>query len=180
MRAPLIQGRVTLANKAARYLWSVVWLLLFRPSPKPFHAWRCWLLKLFGAQLGHNVHPYPTAKIWAPWNLTMGDRACLADHVDCYCVAPISIGADSTISQYSFLCSATHDYTSAAMPLQYAPIVIGTNVWITADVFVGPGVTIGDGTVVTARSSVFSDLPGWVVASGNPATVRKPRELNFV
>lgn len=61
------------------------------------------------------------------------------------------------------------------MPLIAAPITLGERVWITADVFVGPGVTIGDGTVVTARSSVFGDLPPWMVASGNPATPRKRR-----
>ncbi|RCX32251.1 putative colanic acid biosynthesis acetyltransferase [Thioalbus denitrificans] len=107
----------------------------------------------------------------------MGDHACLSEGVDCYCVDKIRIGAHSTISQYSFLCSASHDYTQAAMPLVTAPITIGEWVWITADVFVGPGVTIGDGAVVTARSSVFSDLPQWMVAKGNPAAPVKRREF---
>jgi len=64
------------------------------------------------------------------------------------------------------------------MPLMTAPITIGDWVWITADVFVGPGVTIGDGAVVTARSSVFSDIPPWMVAKGNPAAPVKARKLN--
>ena len=64
------------------------------------------------------------------------------------------------------------------MPLVAAPITIGDRVWITADVFVGPGVTIGDGAVVTARSSVFSDLPPWMVARGNPAVAIKPRKFD--
>jgi len=63
------------------------------------------------------------------------------------------------------------------MPLVAAPIVIGENAWITADVFVGPGVTVGDGAVVTARSSVFSDIEPWVVARGNPAAPVRPRVL---
>jgi putative colanic acid biosynthesis acetyltransferase WcaF len=107
----------------------------------------------------------------------MGDHACLSEFVDCYCVDKIRIGAHTTISQYSFLCSASHDYTRSTMPLVVAPITIGSRVWITADVFVAPGVTIGDGAVVTARSSVFSDLPGWVVARGNPAVPVKTRKL---
>ncbi len=69
----------------------------------------------------------------------MGDRSCLADGVDCYCVAKITIGANTTVSQYSYLCTASHDYTDPAMPLLAAPIVIGENAWITADVFVGRG-----------------------------------------
>jgi putative colanic acid biosynthesis acetyltransferase WcaF len=64
------------------------------------------------------------------------------------------------------------------MPLVAAPITIGDRVWITADVFVGPGVTIGDGAVVTARSSVFGDLPPWMVARGNPAVPVKPRRFD--
>lgn len=168
---------LSLRNKIARSVWHFVWLLLYRPSPRLLHAWRCLLLRLFGAKLGKGVHPYPSARIWAPWNLEMGDHACLSEGVDCYCVAKICIGAHSTVSQYSFLCSASHDYSQAAMPLVAAPITIGEWVWITADVFVGPGVKIGDGAVVTARSSVFHDLPPWMVAKGNPAVAVKPREF---
>lgn len=105
----------------------------------------------------------------------MGDHACLSEDVDCYCVAKIRIGAHTTVSQYSHLCSASHDYSLAAFPMVSAPITIGERVWITADVFVAPGVTIGDGVVVTARSSVFCDLPPWVIATGNPAVPVKQR-----
>jgi putative colanic acid biosynthesis acetyltransferase WcaF len=164
-------------NVAARGIWNTVWLLLFRPSPKIFHGWRRFLLRSFGAKLGKGVHPYPSARIWAPWNLIMGDHSCLADYVDCYCVDQIRIGAHTTVSQFSFLCTASHDYTSVRMPLLIAPIVLGDRVWITTDVFVGPGVSIGDGTVVTARSSVFASLPPWVVARGNPAKPYKERIL---
>jgi putative colanic acid biosynthesis acetyltransferase WcaF len=90
-------------------------------------------------------------------------------------VAEVSIGANTTVSQYSFLCTASHDYNDLSMPLVVAPIHIGDDAWVTADVFIGPGVTIGDGAVVTARSSVFSDIEPWVVARGNPAVATKPR-----
>ena len=169
--------RLSVGNKVARTLWQFVWLALYRPTPRNFHSWRCFLLRIFGAQLGRAVHPYPSARIWAPWNLEMGDHACLSERVDCYCVDKIRIGAHSTVSQYSFLCTASHDYKKHGMPLVSAPIMIGARVWITADVFVGPGVTIGDGAVVTARSSVFSDIPPWMVARGNPAVPVRPREF---
>jgi putative colanic acid biosynthesis acetyltransferase WcaF len=169
--------RLSIGNRVVRSLWHVVWLLLFRPTPRLFHPWRCLLLRLFGAKLGKAVHPYPSARIWAPWNLEMGDYACLSEDVDCYCVDKIRIGPNSTVSQYSFLCSASHDYTVEAMPLVIAPITIGERVWIAADVFVAPGVTIGDGAMVAARSSVFSDVPQWVIAKGNPAVAVKPRSF---
>ena len=105
----------------------------------------------------------------------MGDHSCLSEQVDCYCVDKIRIGAHATVSQYSFLCTASHDYTNPSMPLISAPISIGENAWVTADVFVAPGVNIGEGAVITARSSVFSDIEPWTVATGNPAKTVKKR-----
>lgn len=82
----------------------------------------------------------------------------------------------TAVSQYSFLCTASHEYRVLKFPLVTTPITIGDRVWITADVFVAPGVTIGDGAVITARSSVFNDIAPWMVAAGNPAVPVKPRE----
>jgi putative colanic acid biosynthesis acetyltransferase WcaF len=110
----------------------------------------------------------------------MDDDACLGEQVDCYSVAKIKLGKRTTISQYSYLCAASHDYMTDEMRLVAAPITIGDHVWITADVFVAPGVTIADGVVVTARSSVFADLPAWVVASGNPAQCVRARVFEIV
>ncbi len=172
-----IRPVITFKNKLARLAWGITWVLLYRPSPRPFHKWRCFLLQLFGARLGVHVHPYPSSRVWAPWNLVMGDYACLGESVDCYNVATVTIGNHSTVSQYSFLCTASHDYTQRDMPLIAAPIVIGEMAWVTADVYIGPGVMIGEGSVVAARSSVLKDVPDWVVVGGAPARVIKKREL---
>jgi len=172
-----VQRHLSIQNRLTRVAWNFVWLILYRCSPVALHGWRRFLLRCFGASIGAGAHPYPSARIWAPWNLVMGEHSCLSHNVDCYCVDKIKIGAHSTVSQYSFLCSASHDYTKADMPLVTAPIVIGERVWITADVFVAPGVTIGDGAVITARSSVFYDIDSWTVAAGTPAKSVKKREL---
>jgi putative colanic acid biosynthesis acetyltransferase WcaF len=160
--------QLSTGNRALRLAWSLVWLLLYRPSPAPLHAWRRLLLRLFGAAVATGAHPYPRARIWAPWNLSMAAHSCLANDVDCYCVAPIALGAHATVSQYSFLCSASHDYRDPAMPLVAAPIVIGPDAWIAADVFVGPGVSIGAGAVIGARSTVLADVEAWSVVGGSP------------
>lgn len=165
------------SNKLARVLWTITWSCLFRPSPKILHGWRRSLLRLFGAKIGQGAHPHPSTRIWAPWNLEMGEHSCLGHNTDCYCVDRICIGAHSTVSQYSFLCTASHDYTKVTMPLSTAPITIGEGVWIAADVFVGPGVMIGDGAVIGARSSVFRSVEPWTVVAGNPAGVIKRREI---
>lgn len=160
---------VTTGNRLARVVWTAVWAVLFRPSPAICFGWRRMLLRAFGARVEAGVHVYPSCRIWAPWNLTLRARSCLARHVDCYNVAPVTLGADSIVSQYSYLCTASHDVDDPAMPLIAAPITIGERAWVCADVFVGPGVRVGDGGVVGARSSAFKDLPPWMVCAGSPA-----------
>src|ERR1039458_4138648 len=108
----LVRAHITFRQRSLRLAWSIVWLFLYRPSPRTFHAWRRWLLRIFGAQIGTGAVPYAAARIWAPWNLTMAANSCLSDGVDCYCVAPITIGAHATVSQYSYLCSVSHDWSS--------------------------------------------------------------------
>ncbi len=165
-------------NKLARVLWTLTWGILFRTSPTPFHAWRRLLLRAFGARIAVGAEAYPTCKIWAPWNLSMGPYSTLAGDVDCYCVAPVRLGAHATVSQYSFLCTASHDYTQGHLPLTTAPIEIGDGAWIAADVFIAPGVSVGEGSVVGACARVFKDIPPWVVAGGHPARVLKRRVLS--
>ncbi len=175
--APSRDSPFSLRHRLARASWGVAYVLLFRTSPRIMHRWRNRLLRLFGARLHPTARVYPRARCWAPWNLTMAEGACIADDVDVYCAAPIRIGADSTVSQYSYLCGATHDFEQPGHPVVARPITIGERCWVAADVFVGPGVTIGDGTVVGARSAVFSDLPSGVVAMGTPAVPRRPRRI---
>jgi putative colanic acid biosynthesis acetyltransferase WcaF len=160
---------LTAKNRLGRVLWGLVWNLLYRTSPRPLHSWRRGLLRLFGAKVGIGACPYPQAKIWAPWNLTMSDHSCIADYVDCYCVAAISIGSHATVSQYSYLCTGSHDFLDASMPLIAAPIIIEAHAWLAADVFVGPGVKIGSGSVVAARSTVIQEVLPWIVVGGSPA-----------
>jgi putative colanic acid biosynthesis acetyltransferase WcaF len=171
----LTRASVTFRLRARRLAWNVVWSLLYRPSPRTFHGWRRLLLRAFGANIAGGAVPYAAARIWAPWNLTMAVNSCISDNVDCYCVAPIAIGAHATVSQYSYLCSASHDYHDPTMPLVIAPIVIGAEAWVAAGAFIGPGVAIGEGAVVGARSTVIHDVDAWTVVAGSPAKVRGQR-----
>ena len=167
----------TLGNKVVRVVWGAVWLLLFRPSPRPCHAWRRFLLRAFGAKIGKGVHLYPSCRITMPWKLRMDDHSCLGDHVVCYNIGGVRIGADSAVSQYSHLCSSSHDYEHPSMRQTFAPVVIENRAWIAADAFIGPGVTVGQGAVVGARASVFKDVEPWMVVGGNPARNIRRRTL---
>lgn len=168
--------RLTSKNKLMRGLWQFVWVLLYRPSPRNLHAFRRGLLRLFGATIGNGAHPYPGARIYAPWNLQMDADSCLSDHVDCYCVDRVTLEAGALVSQYSFLCTATHDYRDSAFPTQSAPIVIKRNAWIAADCYIGPGVSIGENAIVAVRSLVIKDVPANQIVGGHPAEFIRQRD----
>jgi putative colanic acid biosynthesis acetyltransferase WcaF len=172
----------TFANKVGRVLWGVgvVYVVLFRPSPRVCYAWRRMLLRCFGASIDRNARIHPTARIWAPWNLVVGAEASIAHDVDCYCVDRLQIGDHATISQYAILCTASHDIADSHMRLVTAPIVIASQSWVCARAFILPGVTVGEGAVVGAQSVVTADVADWTVVAGNPARFVKARVLNNV
>lgn len=158
-----------------RALWMIVRAGLFRPSFHNWYGWRRLLLELFGAKLGKGVRIRPTALVEIPWNLEIGDDVVVGDYAILYSLGKITIGRGATISQYAHLCAGTHDYTSRRFPLLKPPIVIGEEVWVAADAFVGPGVTLGDRSVVGARATVVKDVPADQVVIGPAATVIKER-----
>ena len=173
------ENKLSKGNKLARLVWNIAYWLLFRPFPSSFlMPWRRFILRLFGAKMGKGTQVYCSATIWAPWNLEMGDYSCLASGVDCYNVDKITIGADTTISQKTYLCTASHDISNPKNPLITASITIADQAWVAADAFVGMGVTIGQGAVVGARAAVFKDVAPWMVVGGNPAKALKQRVVH--
>lgn len=166
------------SNRVARVVWNLVYIVLFRFSPKPLHAWRSFLLRVFGAKVGKGVHVYPGVKIWAPWNLELKSECGIGSGAILYSQGKVVVGHRAIISQGVHICTGTHDYTKEGHPLVTAPITIGDKAWVAAEAFVHPGVTIGEGAVIGARSVVTKDMPGWMVCSGNPCTPLKQRIIN--
>lgn len=161
-------------EKLLRVLW-MAGRLVFQFSPRPCFGFRRWWLRLFGAQVGSHVHIYPSAHIYFPWNLSIGDWSSIGEWALVYNLGPVSIGAKTTVSQRSHLCAGTHDYTDPTMPLIKQPITIGDQVWVCADAFIGPGVQVGDGAVVGARAVVVKNVEPWTVVAGNPARIIRQR-----
>jgi putative colanic acid biosynthesis acetyltransferase WcaF len=168
----------SLSNRVGRLIWNLVAILLFRFSPRPFHGWRAFLLRLFGAKVGKGVHIYPKVKIWAPWNVIFGDECGVANDVTLYSQGKISIGRRCVISQGAHIVAGTHDYTKAGFPLITFPVNIGDHVWVAAEAFIHPGTTIGAGSVIGARSVVTKDMPEWMVCAGHPCQPIKERRLD--
>lgn len=166
------------ADRLRRMGWGLCWLILYRLSPVPFHGWRRMLLRMWGATIEAGVHPYPDARIWAPWNLTMRHGSCLGPGSDCYNVARVEIGANAVVSQKAYLCTASHDFRDRNFPLTGAPIAIGAGVWVAATAFVGPGVTIGAGAVVGAAAVVSRSVDPMTIVAGNPARKIGVRQIS--
>jgi putative colanic acid biosynthesis acetyltransferase WcaF len=111
-----------------------------------------------------------------PWNLKLADHVAIGEGVNVYNFATVSIGRMTVVSQFTHLCTGSHDHERADMPLTYAPITIGEQAWVATDVYVSPGVTIADGAVVGARSVVIKSLlEPWTVYAGHPCRKIKPR-----
>lgn len=167
----------SLRDRLLRFTWGIVYMLLFRTSPRPMHAWRSFLLRCFGATIGRNAHIYPTAKIWAPWNLICGEGAAIAGDAVVYNPKPMHLGSHAIVSQQAYLCGATHDYEDPSFPLVSFPMTLGAYSWVCARATVQPGVNLGEGAILALASVATHDLEPWTVYGGIPARKIKNRVL---
>ena len=135
------------------------------------------MLRMFGSRIGSKVNIYNSSTIYMPWNLEIGDWSSIGEYTFIYNLGKVVIGCHCTVSHRAHLCAGTHDYTDQAMSLLKIPITVGDQVWLCTDSFVGPGVNIGDGAVVGARSVVVNDVPPWTIVAGNPAKLIKERKI---
>lgn len=167
----------TFSERLARLLWIVIRFVLYRPIPRIFNGWHRFVLRVFGAEIGEGTLIYPSAEIYFPWRLRTGSFCVIGDRVKLYSLGFIVIGRHTVISQHVHLCAGTHDYSDLCMPLIREDIHLGEGCWICADAFVGPGVTVGNHTVVGARSVVVRSLPPRMVCAGNPCRPLKCRTI---
>ncbi|TRX40118.1 LbetaH domain-containing protein [Flavobacterium restrictum] len=166
------------SDKLYRLLWRIASLFLFKPFSLPFfNAWRIFLLRCFGAKLGDNCNVYSSTYIPSPKNLIMGVHSTLGPEVKLHFGKTI-IGSKVTVSQRTYLCSATHDTASINTPLLTGVITINDFVWIASEAFIMTNITIGEGAIVGARAVVFKNVDSWSIVGGNPAKFIKSRIIN--
>lgn len=156
-------------------IWWCVQATLFKLSPQVLYAWRIFVLRLFGAKIGNNVIIRPSVTITYPWKLTIGENSWIGDDVVLYSLGEIVIGKNTVISQKSYICTGSHDYNKIDFPIYSQKTTIGNECWLATDVFVAPGISIADGVVVGARSTVIGDLDAFSIYVGSPAKFLKKR-----
>jgi len=158
-------------------IWWIVQATFFRMSPQALYGWRSFLLRAFGAKIGKSVRIRSTTRVTYPWKLTVGDFVWVGDDCVFYNLGEIEVGSHVAIAHDVYFCTGLHDYQRLEFPIGEKPIRIEDEVWIPNDVFLGPGVTIGKGAIVGARSTVLHDLPEGMICYGNPAKAVKPRTI---
>lgn len=166
-------------DKLRRFLWGGAWLILCRWTPKPMHAWRILILRLFGAKIGKTNFIYPDCKIWAPWLLETEDVVTIGPEVEIYNPGGVYLGHHSILSQGVYLCGATHDYNTIDFTYIKKRVIIEAYVWICAKAVILPGVRCKEGSVLGAASLTSRDLEAWSVYAGNPCKLIKKRN-NFL
>jgi putative colanic acid biosynthesis acetyltransferase WcaF len=156
-------------------LWWLIQDTLFKWSPQFLFGWRRFLLRLFGAKIGKRVNIRSSVKITYPWKLSVGDYSWIGDDCVLYCLGEIKIGQHVALAHKVYVNTGGHFYEKTTFDIFSKPVSIEDECWITNDVYIAPGVTIGAGTIVSARSTVLKDLPGGKICVGTPAKPIKDR-----
>ena len=168
--------KYTTGEQIRRILWSFGrWLLVL--SPRPCFGWRRAVLRLFGARIGTHVNVYPTAHLYMPWNVEIGDWTALGEDVLIYSLGKVRNWYILSLSYRSHVCAGTHDLNDPTLPLLKPPVSIDDGVFVGTEAFIGPGVTIGRGAVVGARAVVVKDVDPLSIVAGNPARIIGQRQF---
>lgn len=173
----LSKNNWTAKDKFKRAMWECVYALIWPRFFRFLSPLRVCLLRAFGAQIDGPVLIMDRVRVWMPWNLQMGPYSTIGSSCEIYNFGKVAIGSNTVVSQRVYLCTASHDYERKDMPLFWKSIEIGDEVWIAAECFVAPGVKIGGGAVIGARSVVTKNIEPWTVNAGVPCAFIKKRIL---
>ncbi|MCF7785927.1 MAG: WcaF family extracellular polysaccharide biosynthesis acetyltransferase [Prosthecobacter sp.] len=153
--------------------WLVTKRVFFQTSVPWPSTLRSILLRWFGAQVGKGVVIRANVNISFPWRLVLGDYVWLGEEVMILSLAPVTIGSHVCVSQRSFLCTGSHDHRKETFDLIVRGITLGNGCWVAAQSFIGPGVEVGSGSVISAGSVVMNSVPECSLVRGNPGVVIK-------
>jgi putative colanic acid biosynthesis acetyltransferase WcaF len=165
-------------NKYQVQIWGLVQSLLFASSPQFMYGFRNFLLRLFGAKIGKNVLIRSSVNITYPWKLKIGNNTWIGEGCYIYNLANITIGSNVSIAHKNFFNTGGHDYTKTTFDIFAKPIIIEDECWITSEIYISPGVTIGRGAIIGVRSAVFHDIPSGMICFGSPAKPVRKREVS--
>jgi putative colanic acid biosynthesis acetyltransferase WcaF len=152
--------------------------MIFFMSAVPYpNRLKTFLLRLFGAQVGRGVLVKPRVNIKYPWFLKIGDFTWIGEGTWIDNLATVKIGSNVCLSQGTYVCTGNHDYKKTTFDLILGPITIEDGVWVGARAVVGPNVTLGNHSVVTAGSVVAKNTEPYMIYQGHPAGAVRERTI---
>jgi len=169
-------------GKIHRLIWTIVEKTLFKYSPFFCYGWRRFLLRCFGAKIAKSATVGRLARIESPWNLTMGERSMICNHTWIMCYAPVTIGDQALVGEYSRILTGSHITNSKSYKGISSGVEIGRNAWIASCAILSSGgyktLKIGEGAIVGVGSVVLRNVKPMTIVMGNPAKYIADREFN--
>lgn len=160
-----------------RFFWHVI-SNIFINSTLPFPIKiKVFILRLFGARIGHNITIKPSVNIKYPWFLTIKDNVWIGENVWIDNFVDVLICENVCISQGALLLTGNHDYSKKTFDLIPGKITIENGAWVGAKTVVCPGVTIESHAVLTVGSVATKNLSAYSVFQGNPAIFLRVRKI---
>lgn len=150
-------------------IWLVVHALFFGHSLAVFNGLKCYLLKLFGAEVGKGVIIKPSVKIKYPWFLAIGDYCWIGENVWIDNLSQITIGSNVCISQGAMLLTGNHNYKKARFDLMLGSIIIEDGVWIGAKSVICPGIKCESHSILNVGSVASKSMEAYSIYQGVPA-----------
>lgn len=131
---------------------------------------RALLSQLTGTDIDDSVGLFPPIYSDYGKNLHIGKNVFINMGCKFQDQGGIFIGDGSLIGHNCVMATINHDPDPDRRgSMTFAPIHIGTNVWVGANVTITPGVTVGDGAIVAAGAVVTKDVAPRTVVGGVPA-----------
>jgi putative colanic acid biosynthesis acetyltransferase WcaF len=158
-------------------LWYFFGDPLFRSRWLFFSGLKVWILRCFGATIGSHVRIKPNVTVKFPWQLRVGDYVWIGENAWFDNISPITVESHVCISQDVYLCTGNHDWSHPNFRLTADSIYIEQGSWVAARTAVGPGVTVGQGAVLTMGSVAGRSLKPMTIYTGNPAQPIKDRVI---
>jgi len=159
----------------SRLLWYFVNHLIFNSAYFPSSGLKSAILRFFGAKIGIGVVIKPCVNIKYPWNLEIGNHSWIGEEVWIDNLGKVSIGDHVCISQGALLLCGNHNYKMETFDLMVGEIKLENGSWVGAKSIVGPGVCIGEYSVLAAGSFAGGDLEAATIYRGNPAVATRKR-----
>ncbi len=163
------------ASKFKEISWYTIKVFFFLsaiPYPTNF---KIFLLRLYGAEVGKNITLKPRVNIHFPWKLKIGNNVWIGEESFLLNFEELAIGNNVCVSQRVFLCGGNHNFKDPTMPYRNGPISLRDGCWVGACCFIGPGVCVGEDTVLTVGSIVTSSVGSNLVCRKGNSDLMKVR-----